>query len=233
MAVWRVRPLGACYTGSEVTVRFLYSDLVLVGFGIFRLSLACQNLFAFSDLHIKWPLKFFREGIFPWKKFHRWDPKRPFLGWIRVVWRAVRANRFSSMVCRTGNAIYGLFYRSRFSAQNQVKSIFPVTLHSFISIKFAIYSASLVLANYFGFNSSPRPISLYNKLLSSQNHGDVKLNANNIWCLTSHIMRITASGELIFVAHFVTHIRTYGRHTHSGCHITALFIGERGKKKNH
>jgi hypothetical protein len=31
------------------------------------------------------------------------------------------------MVCRTGSVIYGLFYRSRFSAQNPVKRNFPVT----------------------------------------------------------------------------------------------------------
>jgi hypothetical protein len=37
-------------------------------------------------------------------------------------------------------------------------------------------------------------------------------------------------GEAIFVAHFVTHIRTYG-HAHSDYHITALFAGEHGKNQ--
>jgi hypothetical protein len=54
---------GRVRSGSDVTIRFLDPDLVLVGFGIFHLSLAVQKLFDFFDLRAKCPLKMLGRDI--------------------------------------------------------------------------------------------------------------------------------------------------------------------------
>jgi hypothetical protein len=46
-----------CETGSEVTVRFVYFDLVWVSFGTFRLCFTVQKLVDLYDFHAKCPLK--------------------------------------------------------------------------------------------------------------------------------------------------------------------------------
>jgi hypothetical protein len=74
---------GACYTGSEATVRFLDLDLEYVGFIIFRLSFTCQKLFDFFDLNVKCPLKFLEKEHSSVENFSSMKPQKTLL-WVTL-----------------------------------------------------------------------------------------------------------------------------------------------------
>jgi hypothetical protein len=70
------------------------------------------------------------------------------------------------MICRTGNAIYGLFYRSRFSAQNPAKSSFPS--HNLNYTDSANYRG-IALSSLFGKIFDAYVLTRYDTLLASSN----------------------------------------------------------------
>jgi hypothetical protein len=84
----RFRPRGACQTGSDVTVRFLDPDLVLIVFGILRLFLTDQKLFDFFDLHVKCPLKIRGKGTPPEKTFSSMSPRKGTSFWQTTSFEA-------------------------------------------------------------------------------------------------------------------------------------------------